>query len=217
MPADDEDLTELSFLAFSRGSYNETVLTFLAGFWDGLTSEMNRIRLALKGFDLEEGVLERRMLRQMLFTGEYLECRSELISDCRKDGTDSELLADALAQASHFYFTGRKEMSEEEFDLTGEFGRQGVPLLDICRIAWLKHRSEQSGEIADKDLEVTSLFLSDLLSQKIVFPFFRQFFCLAEQFRCHRNLITDKLQASSHNHFMVLHCPKSVSGKSLKI
>ncbi len=175
VPADDEDLTELSFLAFSRGSYNETVLTFLAGFWDGLTSEMNRIRLALKGFDLEEGVLERRMLRQMLFTGEYLECRSELISDCRKDGTDSELLADALAQASHFYFTGRKEMSEEEFDLTGEFGRQGVPLLDICRIAWLKHRSEQSGEIADKDLEVTSLFLSDLLSQKIVFPFFRQF------------------------------------------
>lgn len=66
-------------------------------------------------------------------------------------------------------------MAEEEFSLIAEFGRTGVPLLDICRIAWLKHRSEQSGEIADRDLEVTSLFLTDLLERKIVFPFFRQF------------------------------------------
>ncbi len=174
-PVDDENLTALSFAAFEKGSYNTEILTYLAAFWDGRTKDLERIRLALEGFELEEGTLCRRILWQVLFTGEIPENRKDLILECRRDGTDAELLADALAQAGHFYFVSRKEMAEEEFSLIAEFGRAGVPLLDICRIAWLKHRSEQSGEIADRDLEVTSLFLTDLLARKIVFPFFRQF------------------------------------------
>lgn len=174
-PVDDEDLTAFSFAAFARGSYNAEVLTYLANFWDGRTKDLENIRLALEGFELEEGTLCRRILWQVLFTGEIPENREKLILECQRDGTDAELLADALAQAGHFYFVSRKKMAEEEFSLIAEFGRTGVPLLDICRIAWLKHRSEQSGEIADRDLEVTSLFLTDLLERKIVFPFFRQF------------------------------------------
>lgn len=173
--ADDEDLTALCYTAYERGSYNEALLEYLAAFFDGLTEELEKLRLSLEGFGLEEGALCRRMLIQLLFTGEPMGNRGALILGARKDGTDSSLLADALAQAGHFYFVGHEEMSEEEFSLIAEYGREGVPLLDICRIAWLCHLSKQSGEIGDLDLEVTSLFLSDLLEQKIVFPFFRQF------------------------------------------
>lgn len=173
--ADDESLTALCYAAFEKGSYNEAVLEYLACFYDGLTEEMEKLRLALSGFGMEEGTICRRMLWQLLFTGEPSKNRKDLILGCEKDGTDPALLADALAQAGHYYFVRHADMSEEEFDLIAQYGRSGVPLLDICRIAWLCHCSKQSGERTDKDLEVTSLFLSDLLEQKIVFPFFRQF------------------------------------------
>lgn len=174
-PAADPLLGELSFTTFQKNCYNDALLQYLAQFWDGTTQELLRIREAMKGFSLDTTALSRRMLVQMLFTGEYISGREELIAACRMDGTDEELLADALAQSSHQYFVLRKDMGESEFDLIAEYGRKGVPLLDICRIAWLSMRAGQSGETSQKDMEVTELFLSDLLERKTVFPFFRQF------------------------------------------
>ena len=174
-PTDDECLTEIAHEAFTRGSYNDEVLQYLAEFWDGTTKELGELRTAMKGFSLPTEGISRRMLIQMLFTGEYADGRTELIEECWKDGMDAELIADAMAQSSHWYFVLRKDMGEAQFRLIGEFGRKGVPLLDICRIAWLKNRSVQSGEISDQEMEITSLFLSDLLERKTVFPFFRQF------------------------------------------
>ena len=170
-----EDLIHIAYAAFQKGSYHDRLLELIADCWDGRTEELALIRLALEGFGHQTGNLSSRMLTQLLFTGEYGEERRELILDALSFGADTEQMADVLAQSGHFYYVMGKEMSAEEFDLIGEFGRQGIPLLDICRIAWLKNRSEQSGEIADKALEITDLFLSDLLERRIVFPFFRQF------------------------------------------
>ncbi len=171
----DEELSEIAWQAFQKESYHDELLNYLAKVWDGTTAQLQQLQKAMKGFDLPTDTLGRRILIQLLFTGEYGEGREELLWDATAAGMDTELLADALAQSGHFYFAEHRGMGEKEFDLIGEFGRQGVPLLDICRIAWLLHRSRQSGEITDKALEITELFLSDLLERKIVFPFFRQF------------------------------------------
>lgn len=172
---DGTEFSEIAYRAFQRGSYNDALLNHLAVFWDGPTQDLALIRLAMEGFGLPTGALSSRMLTQLLFTGEYGEDRRELLQDAMSYGMDTEQLTDVLAQSGHFYYTEGREMSAEEFGLIGEFGRQGVPLLDICRIAWLQNRSLQSGEIADKELEITDLFLTDLLERHIVFPFFRQF------------------------------------------
>ncbi len=169
------EFSEIAYRAFRQGSYNDALLNQLAVFWDGPTQDLALIRLAMEGFGLPTGALSCRMLTQLLFTGEYGEDRKELLSDAMSYGMDTELLTDVLAQSGHFYYTEGREMSAEEFGWIGEFGRQGIPLLDICRIAWLQNRSLQSGEIADKELEITDLFLTDLLERHIVFPFFRQF------------------------------------------
>ena len=174
-PAADPVLAELAFTAFRKKCYNDALLQYLAQVWDGTTKELLQVREAMQGFSMDTTALSRRMLVQMLFTGEYISGREELIAACRMDGTDEELLADALAQSSHQYFVLRREMGKSEFDLIADYGRKGVPLLDICRIAWLSMRAGQSGETSQKDMEVTELFLSDLLERKTVFPFFRQF------------------------------------------
>ncbi len=174
-PAADPVLAELAAAAFRKKCYNDAVLQYLAQFWDGTTEELLELREAMKGFSLETTALSRRMLVQMLFTGAYILGREELIAACRADGTDEELLADALAQSSHQYFVLKKDMGESEFELIADYGRKGVPLLDICRIAWLSMRAGLSGETSQKDMEVTELFLADLLERKTVFPFFRQF------------------------------------------
>ncbi len=171
----DENLFKIAYAAFQKGSYHDELLQLIADFWDGTTQDLALIRLAMEGFGLPTGDLSCRMLTQLLFTGEYGENRKELIQDALSCGADVEQIADVLAQSGHFYYALNREMSAEEFELIGEFGRQGVPLLDICRIAWLKNRSLQCGEIGDKTREITELFLSDLLERKVVFPFFRQF------------------------------------------
>lgn len=173
--ADDGTLTQIAFTAFEKGSYNETILRYLSNFGDGLTGQLDAVRTACLDFDTDAYNISRRELIQMLFSGEDVPDRAGIVEECRRNGMEPEFLADVLAQTSHFCFVDRKEMADSDFALIGRYGLDGVPLLDICRIAWLQKRAEQQGEAAGQDLEVTGLFLSDLLAGGIVFPFFRQF------------------------------------------
>lgn len=173
--ADDPAFSEIVHECFLKGKYDESLLAYMGAYFDGLTSELEEIRKACEGFGTDDYVLCRRMLIQILFTGVQLSSREEIIDHYMAGGADQELLSNAVAQSAHFYFTGDGQMSRQQFDLIAAYGREGVPIVDICRIAWLKDRAERSGEIADTELEVTRLFLQDLLAEGIIFPFFRQF------------------------------------------
>lgn len=175
IPADDQSLSALAYDAFRAGRYDARILEYLGTFWDGATKDLDRVRQAAAEYGLDSYEPGRRELIQMLFTGESAGSRSDLTELCRAAGDDPEFLADVLAQSSHFYFVNRAPMKESEFSLIGQYGLDGVPLLDICRIAWLQNRSEQQGEAAGQDLEITGIFLTDLLERGTVFPFFRQF------------------------------------------
>ncbi|MDO4284949.1 MAG: DUF5717 family protein, partial [Eubacteriales bacterium] len=61
----------------------------------------------------------------------------------------------------------------------GRLGRDGLPLLDICRIAYVHSYAEATGELADQVYDTIAMFLEDLCARGIVFPFFRRFLLLA--------------------------------------
>ena len=172
---DDRNFSEIVHETFLKGKYDGDLLDYMGRCFDGLTAELEEIREAMEGFGADDYFLTRRMLIQMLYTGESVPQRPEIISCFMKNGADESLLGDVLAQSAHFYFVSGERMGDQEFDVIEQYGRNGVPLVDICRIAWLKDRSERSGSISDAQLEVTHLFLQDLMSEGMVFPFFRQF------------------------------------------
>ncbi len=173
--ADDLSVTRAAYAAFRKGSYDENTLTLLMKNADDLSEELNRIREAAIRYGLDDYMIARRMLIQLLYTGEKIPQHEDVLRTCMTKGADTGLTASALAQRCHWYFTENVPVAGDLFDQVAAYGLQGIPLLDICRIAWLKDRSERSGEIPDRDLEVTSVFLQDLLDEEVIFPFFRQF------------------------------------------
>lgn len=172
---DDAGFAQIAFDAYQAGRYNQNTLWYLGRSFEGLTSELEQIRGSLNGFDLDDYALVRRELVQILYSGAVTEHQEELILRAREGGADTELLAGALAQVSHLYVTAGGPYPPQLAEMASSFGLRGVPLLDICRIAWLKYCAESGTEISPSDEEVVRLFLGDLLRQEIIFPFFRQF------------------------------------------
>lgn len=173
--SDDAVFAETVYETFRKGKYNEKLLLYMENCFDGLTTELEEIRKAALGFGAPDYPVCRRMLIQMLYTGELIPERETVIEDYCKGGADPSLMADVLAQSAHHYFINGLPMKRSSFDLIMQYGRGGVPLVDICRIAWLKDMAGRSGRISAPEREVTSLFLGDLVSEGLVFPFFRQF------------------------------------------
>ena len=173
--SDDAVFAETVYETFRKGKYNEKLLLYMENCFDGLTIELEEIRKAALGFGAPDYPVCRRMLIQMLYTGELIPERETVIEDYCKGGADPSLMADVLAQSAHHYFINGLPMKRSSFDLIMQYGRGGVPLVDICRIAWLKDMAGRSGRISAPEREVTSLFLGDLVSEGLVFPFFRQF------------------------------------------
>ena len=172
---DDPALCEIVYEAFRRGKYDEKILKYLNRNLRGLSSELEELRQADLGFCEDTYELSRRMIAQMLYTGEQIEDQDGLLLSFCRQGAPESLLCPALAQRCHYSFIENKPMLPELYEVIGRMGRTAVPILDICRIAWLQDAAQRAGEISGKDLETTTLFLSDLMEQGICFPYFRQF------------------------------------------
>ena len=173
--AGDTSFAMIAHECFMKGKYDEKLLLYMADNYDGTTKELEELRKACLAFGTDDYALCRRELVQMLYTGETLDTRDEIIEHYKKGGADTNVLTSVLAQSAHYHVVRDDPMGKGQFDLLTKYGRDGVPVVDVCRIAWLKDLSERSGEITDDEQEVAVLFLGDLLGEGIVFPFFRQF------------------------------------------
>ncbi|MDO4284950.1 MAG: DUF5717 family protein, partial [Eubacteriales bacterium] len=105
-PVEDEVLAGIVYQTFLLGKYDESLLSYLEYYFNGLTREMNEIRQAMRSFGMETSFLAGRMLRQMLYSGIVLPQQGEIAQEYRAGGADPELLSAVLAQSSHAYFAG---------------------------------------------------------------------------------------------------------------
>ena len=172
---EDAHFLEIAHETYLKGRYDQNLLQYLMTFFDGLTSELEEIRQTALRFGTDTWSLCKRMLIQMLYTGKIIPEREEIIETFMAQDHDARLLSSVIAQSCHAYFVEEAKISDFQFDLVRDYGREGVPMVDICRIAWLKNASEKSGGLSDEELEVTALFLGDLMDEGLVFPFYRQF------------------------------------------
>lgn len=172
---DDQALSCIVHEAFLKGKYDENILLYLEQFLDACSDELEEVRRAAAGFGITTYPVCRRLLIQMLYTGRIIPERTKIIESFMREDPDSPLLPDVLAQSSHDYFIHGGAMGAAQIDLIARYGKEGVPITDICRIAWLKDCEGRASSWKDANREVISLFLEDLLQRGIVFPFFRQF------------------------------------------
>ncbi len=183
----EEIFAEIVYETYRRGKYDEDMLKYLAGNLAGLTQELNGVRNSMRGFDLDTQDLTHRMFAQMLYSGVVLPDETSMIEEYVKGGGDTQRTVAILSQNAHYALTDEKPMSDPMFERIGRYGIEGVPLPDVCRIAYLKQLSERTGEITKKEQEISRLFLSDLLKEGIVFPFYRQFTSFVPELQAYAN------------------------------
>ena len=174
----DEGLTAIVYRTFALGKYDEPVLYYLSQHFEGLTRELDAVRRAMGDFGMDAAFLAGRMLRQMLYSGLVLDEQAEIFAQYRAGGADPELAAAVLAQSAHAYFICRRPIAERLIAEIGRLGRDGMALLDICRIAYVRYFAGQEGELPPRAQETLEAFLNDLCGRGVVFPFFRRFLAL---------------------------------------
>ena len=174
-PEDDGQFAAIAHRAYLGGKYNEKLLSYLAGNFEGTTSELEQIRNSMAGFSMDDQAMCRRIALQCLYTGEQPSDMDLLVARLINAAESAELIASLLAQSAHYYVLFSRTPGEGIIRQIGLYGRSGEAILDVCRIAYLKYYAQLSGEVTEEQAEVIRLFLKDLLQAGIIFPFFRQF------------------------------------------
>ena len=177
------DAGRIAWAAFTRGSAKRPILELLLETYDGLTSDLVRIRNAAveaadEGEESDPLVVtsEDRLLSQILFSGDMIEDQELLLlREYERGGTHRSLAGAGIAQYCHYVFADWHKMGQEIMKLITDADQDGMSVEPICKLAFLKSLSERTEGFSEREGETAERFLNSLVKQEIVFPFYRRF------------------------------------------
>ena len=170
----------LAWAAFERGVDRSGIPGLILRNYDGLTEDLMKVRGAvLENLPEDDPALtaaEDRILSQILFSGEMADDREAILLNQYGRGGDRRELAKAgISQYCHYVFADWDDMDPAVMKLILEADREGQAMPAICRLAFLKCLSDREDGFSEEESGTAQRFLTSLLREEIVFPFFRQF------------------------------------------
>ncbi len=170
---------------FFEGKYDESIIQYLENYFYGTTDEMYRIWQCATEFQLPTEHIEERLLGQILFAGSYVpEAYHVFLSYRRKKG-NPKLVRAYLSQSAYRCFLLGCDMPEELSELLYQEAEEDS---EICRLAVLKHFSEQDS-LTPEQVCFAEQSMRMFAEKDMVFPFFAGFEGKAELPPC----MADKL------------------------
>ena len=184
-------LIPLGWDAFTRGCEDAGLLERLSESFSGLSEELLRLRKACAGTGVQTTALDRRIIRQALYSSAISPDHGQIIVGAGRKLEDAFL--PSVAQYADYAFSNGVSMGNRMTDLiTGLIADGGTEaaaggaetagrnadsgaVADICRIACLKELSMRQSRISGRERTAAKESLSVLLSKGIIFPFYRQF------------------------------------------
>ena len=165
----DDFLTYVCFELFQKGQYDKVILTYLANYYCGATSEMKRLWREAKDYEVHTHKLAERILTQMLFAEEVF-AEVSIFEDYYAEGAYFRLQQAYLAYISREYVTENRKINKSIIDIICKEYEKGEDTIDICKIAVLKYYSDR--EYSKSLRRTIKKFLQDLCGKQIYFPFF---------------------------------------------
>ena len=173
----------IAWEAFEQGSGRREILELILDNYEGPSGNLMRVReafrkLAGEGEEADPAVMrsEDRLLSQILFSGEMADTQEEiLIREYGRGGIHRTLAQAGIAQYCHYVFADWHRMDPAVMDLIGNADLQDEPLKPICRLAYLKILAAKEEGLEEQEMITAKRFLSSLLREEIVFPFYRRF------------------------------------------
>ena len=178
--ADEAIAGRLAWAAFERGVDREDVLDLILRNYDGLTEDLMRVRGAvLENLPEDDPALaaaEDRILSQILFSGEMTGDREEiLLNQYGRGEVHRDLARAGISQYCHYVFADWDSMDPAVMKLILAADREGQAMPAICRLAFLKCLADREDGFSEEESDAAQRFLTSLMREEIVFPFFRQF------------------------------------------
>jgi hypothetical protein len=171
---EDPVLTGTASYTFGRGKYNGNILRYLADYYRGMTKNMRDIWKAASSFEVDCYRLSENILGQMLFSGSYVGEIMEIFRNYLSQGGDHKMKEAFLTQCSYDYFILEKMMDDFLFEEIFRMQRQGEPLIQVCRLAFLKHYAENPAKIHADIKPVLRQYLGEMVREGIHLNFFKE-------------------------------------------
>ena len=124
---------------FFEGKYDESIVQYLERYFCGTTEEMYRVWQCAAEMELPAGLLEERLLAQILFAGSYVPEVHQVFLSYRKKKGNPMLVRAYLSQAAYRCFLHGCEVPAEVLEQMREEAEEEN---EICRLAVLKSYAE---------------------------------------------------------------------------
>lgn len=165
----DDFLTYVCFELFKKGQYDKVILTYLASYYCGATSDMKMLWREARDYEVHMHKLAERILTQMLFSEELFQ-EAQVFEQYYAEGAYFRLQQAYLVYMSREYVVEERKISRSVIDIICREYEKGEDTIDICKVAVLKYYSTR--EYSPQTRKTLKKFLQELCGKQIYFPFF---------------------------------------------
>lgn len=165
----DDFLTYVCFELFKKNQFDKVILTYLASYFCGATSEMKMLWREAQDYEVHTHKLAERILTQMLFSEELFQ-EAPIFEQYYSEGAYFRLQQAYLVYMSREYVVEERKISRSVIDIICREYEKGEDTIDICKVAVLKYYS--SKDYNPQTRKTLKKFLQELCGKQIYFPFF---------------------------------------------
>lgn len=167
---EEKRLTDLCTELFFEGSYSERILGYLVCCFRSSTRRMAALWKAAHDCGLETRSLEERILTQMLYTTEYIDCAEEIYDSYKEQGR--RLVCQAyLTYFSYGVFVRNMVPPEHLYRELLAWYKEDADMNSVCCMELLSYLSRHV-YLQERESAVTEALLQRLLAEERYFAFY---------------------------------------------
>ena len=168
-------LVKVAYHAFINGKYDVLTLEYLVEHFNGLTKELRNLWKAARQFDVDCFALMEKLIIQMITTGTTIGEKEELFEEYVKSGSNTKVELAYLSYCAYDYFVKDRMLDARVFEHLAKNYRRGEELNDACKLALLKHYTEEKKSIDQRTADMIREFLNEFSGRSIYFAFFKDY------------------------------------------
>ena len=168
----DDFLLKLCREVFTRGKYNERILTYLCHHFHGAMSELLKLWEAACNFDVDTYEVEERCLRRYLYTGDFSMLLEKVFESYARNLGKEVVIVAYLSRMAHQYVVRDAVVDGFVFQKIAGLLGSGERSNRVCRLAFLKWCAAKK-ETTQQEWTLAEPILEELVQEECCFAFFK--------------------------------------------
>lgn len=170
----DDFLTEMAAYTFTKGRYDEAILTCLNRYYNGPAQQLYDIWQAARDFEVSSTQLQERFLCESLFADTMQHEAAEVFESYYESRPDIRITKAFLAVYCRRYLSGEEEARPGLMGILEIELDQMDDARDLCELALIKYAAENSEASRELVLDVRER-VAGFLDRGIAMPFFAEY------------------------------------------